>query len=764
MILNPRTGHTVLCRRLLALVMVSALTAACVPVSAAEPIGNGVAPTFDEAYYATLDYYGNLTEGSVVKSYTLNGASVLTDYGTYDEVVNLTDGTVPTVQGSTTTFQFSGEAPAHFYFEGKTKQPFEDLPWTLSMHYTLNGVPTRAEDLAGKTGVVEICIDAVPNESASEYARHNYTLAATAIFNQDDILSLEAPGAQVQLVGNLRLVLFLAFPGEEQHFTIRVGADDFSFGGMTFLMVPATLSQLEQIAELSERKDELEDDYHKLSDSLDTLLDAFSGMQGSLYATANGLDQLNQARDTISGGKGQVYSDLDIALGDLSGITKTLEPLEGHLDTASQALTDINEDVNDLCKKAVSLKSELKDLQDVLDDLDDDLDDLQSGKGSVSALRGDLDDLGKALDGLKAVMNGMDSRLTELKNQANRLEGNGHVTIVDGQNISALSAQASNLWYQYETVCRQTEAAGGTAPSEKEFEAYLRQNGPDGAADLWNLYYTGQLQEQLELVNSINDFLDQTARAVSEMKALVNGVADHTSPLLTQLSKVCATLGDSGLSGTLSDLLKNADNAMDHLRDMGGVADRAADQTAELLGLLEKLNTTVNDYIPEAQQALADGKALAKAATDGTRDLHTFLTDLEALMKRGGTQLDAGTQQTLTGLAAALRQAAKSLSTTNDVKSAKNSISSIIEDTWNEHTGEVDNLLLMDAAAETVSLTSPDNPAPQSVQVLIRTQEIKAEESEEPDAAAKNSDKGTFWSRVAQMFKDLWAAITGIFH
>ena len=74
-----------------------------------------------------------------------------------------------------------------------------------------------------------------------------------ALFNQDDILSLEAPGAQVQLIGNLRAVLFLAFPGEEGHFTIRVGAEDFSFSGMTFLMVPATLSQLEEISKLLQK-------------------------------------------------------------------------------------------------------------------------------------------------------------------------------------------------------------------------------------------------------------------------------------------------------------------------------------------------------------------------------------------------------------------------------------------------------------------------------------------------------------------------------
>ena len=69
---------------------------------AAEKIGDGVSPTCDEAYYATMDYYGNLTEGSVVKSYAMNGVNKLTDYGTYDEINNLTDGTVPkTVDGKT---------------------------------------------------------------------------------------------------------------------------------------------------------------------------------------------------------------------------------------------------------------------------------------------------------------------------------------------------------------------------------------------------------------------------------------------------------------------------------------------------------------------------------------------------------------------------------------------------------------------------------------------------------------------------------------
>lgn len=139
--------------RALALLLAAALPATLVPVGAAEKIGDGVTPTYDEAYYATVDYYGNLTEGSVVKSYALNGAASLTDYGAYDEVVNLTDGTVPAAKDGETTFDFSGEnAPSHFYFEGKTARPFDTLPWKVSLSYTLNGVPAKAEELAGKTG------------------------------------------------------------------------------------------------------------------------------------------------------------------------------------------------------------------------------------------------------------------------------------------------------------------------------------------------------------------------------------------------------------------------------------------------------------------------------------------------------------------------------------------------------------------------------------------------------------------------------------
>ena len=96
-------------KRLGALVLAAVTAAACVLPAGA--VGNGVTPIYDEAYYATLDYYGNLLEGSVVKSYALNGFDTLTDYGVYERVINLTDGTPAVAGNGAASFRFPGGGP-----------------------------------------------------------------------------------------------------------------------------------------------------------------------------------------------------------------------------------------------------------------------------------------------------------------------------------------------------------------------------------------------------------------------------------------------------------------------------------------------------------------------------------------------------------------------------------------------------------------------------------------------------------------------------
>lgn len=839
--------------RMLALVMVTVLGFSCFPVYAAEEIGDSVSPAYDEAYYATLDYYGNLTEGSVVKSYTLNGATSLTDYGTYDEVTNLTDGTEPTTANGRTTFTFGkSDAPSHFYFEGKTAAPFEALPWTLSMSYTLNGVPTKAEDLAGKSGEVEITINAVPNQEASEYAKDNYTLEAMTLFNQDNILSLEAQGAQVQLIGNLRLVLFLVMPGEEQHFVIRVGSNDFSFDGMTFLMVPATLSQLDQIADLSKKKDDLEQNYDKLSTSLDTLLDSMNGMSGSLNATANGLDELNQARDTISAGKGDVYSGADSVLGDLDNLNESLNKIPGHLNTAAEAVDDVTNSLNDVAGTSKKVRSEMGNVLDCMESVRADLtsikwvlgttdsspnsatlathlkklgSDASTLSGSLAALQKSMAALDLQIGGTGITINGktpddINAAISKAKSMHSAYQAAGGGNPLSYQQFlvaaSILSAaqngetlSAGDAAAKLQQVSDTTDAIEGIMAANSctfaqaeaaYFEGVKASVGDAAAAELQQEYDSAvAMQPVLQSVftaveGSLTATMNETdfytammmvqaiqatpsdastilanesayAKSGKELMSLYQlSEANMADGLLGNMSDLCSALGSSGVSGDLSNLSALSGDTLKDLDDLTGEGETLISLAETLLDEVQDMNDLVNKYAPDLKSTLSDTKDLVSSMSTTISDTHGFLSTFESLTKKAGSQLDTGTKDTLTNLAASLRKAAKSLSKTKDVKNAKDNISDIIEDTWKEYTGGVNNLLNMDSTAKAVSLTSSQNASPSSIQVLIRTQEIKKEDQEKTQTPTSKTDTGTFWSRVGQMFKDFWSTITGVFH
>ncbi|MCO7118356.1 hypothetical protein NIA13_07335 [Oscillibacter valericigenes] len=945
----------------------------------AAAIGDGVTATYDEAYYAMTDYYGNLTDGSVVKSYRTNGIATLTDYGDYDEIINLTDGTVPARNGGMTTFRLDEKAlPGTFYFEGKTTKPFQQLPWTISMSYTLNGVPTKAEDLAGQAGVVEIRLDIVPNGRASEYARNNYTLEAMAIFNQDDILSLEAPGAQVQLIGNLRAVLFLGLPGEECHYTIRVGSDDFSFGGMTFLMVPATLSQLEEIAKLSERKDDLEDNYNKLSGSIDSLLDIMTAMTGSLNASANGLEQLNKARGIFSDGKGVIYSGTDALREDLSNLADVLEPVEGQIETLSKTISDSKSTLRSMTNTVSDLKGDLKDVESALRDLEDGTGDVRKVFSALGSLRESLKNLQKALGGtVKDTTDKINESIDKnqnigsvtvaqvkeahsayvadrqtyfaiilkkqgstdadgtAKNAAAKVQQSGSVAALEtelafykgkleaakssletaqgalqklkesgvedddsrvitlNENIKKLEAgikkleagieqlegvialeeayqakesmsfqtfcekvlgqsaatakQMNDLWLVYasgKVKGGDTPASGGTlsgellhndsedspekdtsggdsAPSGDHSDGSSEktpggsgsestdagsgtgdqvssgaQNPPDSSnTDENGSANTGSGENNGEnngggsqkdptdapnppdpenpgtetepdaprppsesvggaVVDLISGGLDNAMAEIAKLQKsladVMNQLKDPTSQVISDLSALCGRIEN------LSSLLNSAE-------DLSAAIRHSSADLRDILDDVEDLQDILDDYEPVLQDTLKTVSSLSASTIKTIRDTQGLISDTEALMKSTGATLDDGTKQTLEGLAAVLRSTAKTMGTAGQIKDAKSSICDIIEDTWDEYTGDVNNLLLMNATAEAVSLTDSRNPSPESIQILIRTQEITMPDEDETEAEAAAEVQTTFWGRVAQMLKDFWAAITGLF-
>ena len=171
--------------------------------------------TYDETLYVNLDSYGKAIKSSIVKSYGLNSNTQITDYGKYSQVVNMTDYTNAQENDDSILFDFSQSAqiPSRFYFEGKDPELVSPLPWDFDVSYKLNGVPYKAEELSGSSGLIEINIDALPNENAVDYYKNNFLLEAACVVDMDKVLSVEAPGSQTATVGSLKTIMCFCLPG-----------------------------------------------------------------------------------------------------------------------------------------------------------------------------------------------------------------------------------------------------------------------------------------------------------------------------------------------------------------------------------------------------------------------------------------------------------------------------------------------------------------------------------------------------------------------
>lgn len=849
-----------------------ALILAVVPLMvSAEEYTSGVVPTCDEAYYAMLDYYGNLQEGSVVKSYVLNGADTITDYGKYDEVTNLTDGTEPTYENGVTTFRFKeGEAPDHFYFQGSTREPYETLPWKISMQYQLNGVKKEAEDLAGEKGVVTVELNIVPNEAASQYAKNNYILMATTMFNQNDILSLKAEGAQVQLVGNLRTVIFAALPGEERHFTMEVGTDRFEFMGFTFLVVPATLAQLDMISGLQQNKDGVEENFNKLKGSIDETLDAMESMAGPLRSSAAGLNELNAARQTLSNEANSISGDVDQINTDLDQFAVYTDPLYDEIQSASEAVSDAKSDLQALISTASSLKEDIDAFRKILKKTKKDIASAQKNSGNMQKNIEKLQKDGKEIQTLVKDIRGMQSDIRTLRKTLENIKGLPEIV-----GINELTSEIQNLSDAYDTLkdssseVRQAldalDAAGGIQPDgtideNVLFVSALMKNIPgitqEEAAGLAAAYASGNADDitvpgvtleslgqiyqgamatkgQLESISGIykafggaeglenlsfKDFakgillsrgsdqdsaernasvldliyyynksggnadLNRILEKMGEAEDEINGgigqinteIAGFRDPAVSMMKEIENVLSDlDKVNGLMKDLDEMGDDAVDTAKDMDQVLehlDASVDQLDQSLSkgdtLIDELSAaykTLSDQEPELQKALKEMQNLSKHTSASIRDLSQLISDTEVLAQKAGGSLDSGTRKTLGGLSSTLLKTADVMDSVRNIRSAKDTMTGIIEDIWKDHTGQLDNLLNMDNKAAPQSLTSSQNGTPTSIQYMIRSQEIKVDDSAQKEAEEESLKSKTFFGRVGTMFHDIGAAFTNAF-
>ena len=829
------------------LAAVTLVTSAAVPVRAAAP-----RVQVDETMYVNLDYYGTATQINVVKGCTTNGLTEYTDYGTYDKVVNMTDDTAPEIGDGTVTWKLP-EKNSRFYYQCTMPKNSVDLPWTFDVSYKLNGVEADASKLAGASGLVEVNVKATPNEKAKAYYKNNMVLTVLVPVDMEKCYSVDAPGAQVQSVGSYQAAMFAALPGEDGDFTVRVGTDNYENIGVIMMMVPGTLDELNRIKDLKEAKDTWREDGNKMYDSMNALLKTMESMKSDVSSVKGGLANLDQARGTVSANRKQIEALSTQALADLQAVTDQTTVMIPYLQTARDAVTDINSNTQ-------ALSNTMEDMQDELDRLYDRL-------GSLSkSLRSASDELNKGLvsqqtqDAIEKDIVQRTAEVQKILEELDKLLGQGNTSLaVTEQGIGSLNQSLATLdgmklkrirkmkSAEKEETSVSSEAASGNGNGQTAGAAGSADiTDSAGAADHAKTTGSANTTDDAEMAAGTSasgsagteskDSAEQEAAGAGSASGAAGNQAEKAAESATktedkdaevnafgtEVSAGALTAGPSGEPGSggvndasWEDEIGNAEDDVEEaleslsattnspeaasvveetkgifqkveqaqktaktiVNKVNGAFKTAGDitgktgstlsalrsSTDELINLLDDMRVlidTTDKYVPTMLDSLSDSEELMNRLTRALYTTHDMLSLLNDTLISAGDSLDAGTKATLQGMEKILDKNLTMIDQLAAVREAGEDMKSTLDEQIDKFEDE-NNFLNIDPEAEKISFTSSKNPSPNSVQIVLRTDEI-SDDDESTDISDQEADGSSEEGPLKRMWNVLVAIVKAI--
>ena len=732
------------------------------------------APTVetDEAVYINMDYYGVPTNTRIVKGVNLNGHTEFTDFGDYKDVYNMSTFDEPTLKENSVYWKLDTDKQ-RFYYECIPNDTVNiQMPWNFDVSYKLNGVPVEADKCAGASGTIQMDVHAVPNDYASEYYKNNMMLVCATGIDMSKALSIDAPGAQIQSFGTYKLVMFMGLPGEENTFTVRIGSNDFESMGLIMFMTPATTSALDIMSSMRDIKDRLENSGDNLYTGVSSMLSTMQAVQGSLSSMSKGISGIDQVRKQLIRDRGTIDPRTDAALAALNELTGQSDSLIPELNTTKDTLTSLNAttssilttleesgaDVTEYQKLLEQVKTSLGNLEDLFDDLDDET---SNGSWNISQVRSASENLSKELEALRDDLDKLSKNLNTLPDDlSSKVSDNleNYVAAMTGSAAQSAASAAAQAKYA------EIKAAAGPDddPAEVEARAMAEAEAAGKAAAQGAVKSSEAYSKSLALgavMTGINDASKSTVKSMQSMTS--------------QSVKVVKQLTD--LLDSTNSLLKDLEDIADVFDDYKGLPQDFTQEGKKLTelanGSLDRVNKMLAD-IPALRESLDSLTKTATSSIDKTTDLmnsttkalstsYDLMNTANSVLRSVRSQADASTQATIDSLLDTLGKLSGSTAS-GQMQTATDSIHSAVKDAETDLEDDT-NVLNIDTSAELQSVTSNMNPAPSSLQFILRTKEISVDDDKDSGVSDQDAaDEGVF-ARICNVFKKLFTAITSVF-
>lgn len=735
------------------------------------------APTVetDEAVYINMDYYGVPTNTRIVKGVNLNGHTEFTDFGDYKDVYNMSTFDEPTLKDGSVYWKLDTDKQ-RFYYECIPNDTVNiQMPWNFDVSYKLNGVPVEADKCAGASGTIQMDIHAVPNDYASEYYKNNMMLVCATGIDMSKALSIDAPGAQIQSFGTYKLVMFMGLPGEENTFTVRIGSNDFESMGLIMFMTPATTSALDIMSSMRDIKDRLENSGDNLYTGVSSMLSTMQAVQGSLSSMSKGISGIDQVRKQLIRDRGTIDPRTDAALAALNELTGKSDSLIPELNTTKDTLTSLNattssilttleesgEDVTEYQKLLEQVKTSLGNLEDLFDDLDDETD---NSSWTIARIRSASEDLQKELNTLTDDLRNLSDSLDKMPDKLEKDVSTKLTTYVG--NMTAQGGAGTGIIVNSVAYQQAYQAALAKGMDAEAAAAYAQEAAAKAAGAAETAAKTAAQSEAYNNAQAL-------AALMTGIKSGSSAVTSDMQSMTKQLKSVTEKMSD--LLNATNSLLKDLEDIADVFDDYKGLPQDFTQEGKKLTelanGSLDRVNKMLAD-LPALRESLDTMTTTANSAIDKTTSLITstkkalstsydLVNTANSVLRSVRSQADASTQATIDSLLDTLGKLSGSTAS-GQMQTATNSIHSAVKDAETDLEDDT-NVLNIDTSAELQSVTSNMNPAPSSLQFILRTKEISVDDDKDSGVSDQDAaDEGVF-ARICNVFKKLFTAITSVF-
>lgn len=288
-----------------------------------------------EVVYATLDGSGTNKSAYVVNVLEGNAGETVQDFGAYEQVVNLTD-TSELTQLSDSVIATLPEG--EFSYQGSLSDA--QTPWNISVKYFLDGQEISPNEVAGKSGHLEITIQTSQNTSVDPRYFENYLMQITCTLPMENTTEVKTDQGSIALSGSDVTVSFMVMPDKESNVSLSADVTNYEMSGISFAAIPFSMAL----------------DFPN-TDSLvaqfDGLIEGTEQLHAGAQDLANGVDEVDSATKQAASGAAELAA----------GATQMTQGLQqyqqGLRDSADDAASSVSEEeiqqASDAYQQAVSV-------------------------------------------------------------------------------------------------------------------------------------------------------------------------------------------------------------------------------------------------------------------------------------------------------------------------------------------------------------------------------------------------------------------------